>query len=112
MIYDTIRFPNCFHGDKIFFTASFFLFVFAFSKRRAGHGGSDGQRKAKEGAQAPDHLLQLPAGRAAEEVPVSTVPGPAGASRAGGTAGPHADTGQAPEENRSEIFHSDITHTA
>lgn len=68
-----------------------------FSKRRARHWGPHGQREAEEGAQAPDHLLQLPAGSAAEEIPVGTVPGAAGASRAGGPAGPHADSGQAAE---------------
>lgn len=66
-----------------------------FSKRRARHRGAHGQWEAEEGAQAPDHLLQLPAGGAAEEIPVGTVPGAAGAGRAGGTAGPHADAGQA-----------------
>lgn len=71
-----------------FFTAS------SCSERGARRGGSDGQREAEESAQAPDHLLQLPAGSAAEEIPVGAVPGPAGASRAGSTAGPHADTGQ------------------
>lgn len=70
-----------------------------FSKRRARHRGAHGQREAEEGAQAPDHLLQLPAGGAAEEIPVGTVPGAAGAGRAGGTAGPHADAGQAAEGN-------------
>lgn len=64
------------------------------SERGARRGGADGQREAQESAQAPDHLLQLPAGSAAEEVPVGAVPGPAGAGRAGGAAGPHADTGQ------------------
>lgn len=64
------------------------------SKRRAGHRGPDGQREAEESAKAPDHLLQLPAGSAAEEIPVGAVFGPAGASRAGGTAGPDADAGQ------------------
>lgn len=86
--------------------------VFVSSERRAGHRGPDGQREAKEGAQTPDHLLQLPAGSAAEEIPVGTVPGPAGASRAGGAAGPHADTGQAPKENLHEKFHSYITPTS
>lgn len=64
------------------------------SERGARRGGADGQREAQESAQTPDHLLQLPAGGAAEEVPVGAVPGPAGAGRVGGAAGPHADTGQ------------------
>ena len=64
------------------------------SERGTRHGGSDGQREAQEGAQTPDHLLQLPAGSPAEEVPDGAVPGPAGAGRAGSTAGPHTDTGE------------------
>ncbi len=69
------------------------------SERGTWRGGSDGQREAQEGAQAPNHLLQLPAGSPAEEIPVGTVPGPAGAGRAGRTAGPHADTGEAAGDN-------------
>lgn len=64
------------------------------SKRGAGRGGADGQRQTEESAQTPHHLLQLPAGGVAEEIPVGAVPGSAGACRAGGPAGPHTDTGQ------------------
>lgn len=69
------------------------------SERGTRRGGSDGQREAQEGAEAPDYLLQLPAGSPAEEIPVGTVPGPAGAGRAGRAAGPHTDTGEAAGNN-------------
>lgn len=85
-----------FHGNTPFSNS---VSVSMCSKRRAGHRGAHGQWEAQEGAQAPDHLLQLPAGGAAEEIPVGAVPGAAGAGRAGGTAGPHADAGQAAEGN-------------
>lgn len=65
------------------------------SERGTRRGGSDGQREAQEDPQAPHHLLQLPAGSPAAEIPVGSVPGPAGAGRAGRTAGPHTDTGEA-----------------
>lgn len=86
-------------------TQSVFFTLYTYSERGTRHGGSDGQREAQEGAQASDHLLQLPAGSPAEEIPVGTVPGPAGASRAGRTAGPHADTGEAadPEQIHTKI---------
>lgn len=74
-----------------------FFFLFfppSCSERGTRRGSPAGQREAKEGTQAPDHLLQLPAGRPAEEIPVSPVSGPAGAGRAGRTAGPHADAGK------------------
>lgn len=74
------------------------------SERGARRGGADGQREAQESAQTSDHLLQLPAGGAAEEVPVGAVPGPAGAGRAGGAAGPHADTGEFRRGAESEIL--------
>lgn len=78
------------------------------SERGARRGGSDGQREAEESAQAPDHLLQLPAGSAAEEIPVGAVPGPAGASRAGGAAGPHTDTGQKKNDRRLNIWKKSV----
>lgn len=91
---------------------AFFFFslppVSSCSERGARHGGSDGQREAEESAQAPDHLLQLPAGSAAEEVPVGAVPGPAGASRAGGAAGPHTDTGQKENDRRRNIWKKSV----
>jgi len=71
------------------------------SERGTRRGGADGQREAQEGAQAPDHLLQLPAGGAAEEVPDGPVPGPARAGRAGRSDGPHANAGEAQRHNYS-----------
>lgn len=62
-------------------------------KRDQRARGEDGERQAEEGEKAPDHLLQLPAGRTAAAVSEHTVPGAAGESRAGGVAGTHANTG-------------------
>lgn len=73
---------------------SFFFFLF-FSIRKGNNRarGEDGERQAEESEEAPDDLLQLPAGRPAEALPEHTVPGPAGESRAGRLAGAHANTG-------------------
>ena len=64
------------------------------SERGARAGGAHGEREAQEDPQASDHLLQLPARRAAEALPESTVPRAARESRAGGAARPDADTGK------------------
>uniref|UniRef100_A0A7M4F676 Distal-less homeobox 2 n=1 Tax=Crocodylus porosus TaxID=8502 RepID=A0A7M4F676_CROPO len=56
--------------------------------------GQDSEREAKESAEAPDHLLQLPAGRSAAALPEDAVPGAARESGAGGLPRPHPDAGE------------------
>lgn len=66
----------------------------SFGEGGAGSRGADGEREAQKGPKAAHHLLQLPAGRPAAPLPEGPVPGSARARRAGGAAGPHANTGQ------------------
>lgn len=79
--------------------AWWFVFLkFSFLKKKNREGdqrarSEDGERQAEEGEEAPDHLLQLPAGRPAAAVPEHAVPGAAGESRAGRVARSHANTG-------------------
>lgn len=75
--------------------AFIYLFMCSFIIRKGNYRarGEDGERQAEESEEAPDDLLQLPAGRPAEALPEHTVPGAAGESRAGCLAGAHANTG-------------------
>lgn len=70
------------------------IFIYLFNRKGSNRArGEDGEREAQESQKTPDNLLQLPAGRLAEEVSEHTVPGAAGESRAGRLAGTHANTG-------------------
>lgn len=62
-------------------------------KRGSWAWGEDGEWQAQESQEASNHLLQLPAGRSAEEVSEHSIPRAARESWARSFIGTHANTG-------------------
>lgn len=92
--YDFYVFPAACLPSKQCINFQMFSFFYFFSERGARARGPHGEWKAKKDPQAEDDLFQLPARCTAEALPEGAVPRPARASRAGGSAWPHSDTGE------------------